>query len=91
MTRKLTLAEAIARYVNRFTMDHTPNWAFKKAHNGMFHAPQYASDAEWYERTLFPGEEGHPGFGRDCYSRTPSWPIGVWLERPHRPQRAIAA
>ncbi|TXM69663.1 hypothetical protein [Methylobacterium sp. WL120] len=83
MTRKLTFEQAKRLYGQRYTLDHVPNWAFKH-HNGRFYAPQYASDREWYENTLFPGEDGHHGFGKDCYSSRATYPLGVWLDKPYR-------
>lgn len=75
-----SLAEACARYVHRYTMEHVPAWAQKRAENGLFYAPQYRNDAEWYERTLFYGEPGHYGTKNECCSAGQSWPLGQWLD-----------
>lgn len=84
MSKRMSFSEARSRYVNRFTTEHTPAWARHQRDDGSFYAPQYASDLEWYERTTFPGEPGHLGFGTDCYSQNPSWPLGEALAAPYR-------
>lgn len=86
--RPLTFAQAKAMYSNRFTMEHVPPWSQDPhPHNGKprYYAPQYRTDAEWYENTNFPGEDNVPeGF---CLSRNQSWPLGEWLSEPYRRQR----
>jgi len=82
MTRPITLNEAMTRYTNRYTLEHTPEWARKTADNGRWYAPQYASDAEWFERTLFPGEQGIPNRCKHCKSYGQTWPLGEWLDAP---------
>ena len=64
----MTFAEATARYVHRFTMDHIPMWALEQRTDGSYYAPQFASDREWFEHTLFP--PNHPLGKRvtDCYT-----------------------
>ncbi len=80
--RKLSIEEAKARYINRFTLDHVPAWARQvNPGNGKFYAPQYESDAQWYERTFFAGES-ELATRRHCYSTCPSWPLGQWLDQP---------
>lgn len=76
----MTLERAKALYVHRFTMEHVPQWALKAAPNGKYYAPQYASDAEWYSKTLFP--PNNPFHKRNCHSQSPSWPLGTWLDSP---------
>lgn len=78
----MTIEKAKAQYVNRYTMEHKPEWANKRAPNGKFYAPQYASDQEWYERTLFPPNNPLGKRIQDCYSQNPSWPLGMWLDAP---------
>lgn len=84
MTRKLTLEQACAQYPHRFTLDHVPAWALRRCSNGKFYAPQFASDAEWFANTAFPGE-GDIG-PREKYCRTsfPTWPRGQWLDAPFK-------
>lgn len=87
--RVITFTQACAQYPNRYTCDHVPTWASKPhLHNGgeshgkeTFYAPQYASDVEWYERTMFSGES-ELATSRYCYSQCPSWPMGKWLSAP---------
>jgi len=83
--RPFSLEQAKARYTTRFTMDHVPAWAKIRARNGMFYAPQFASDEEWYEHTLFNGEPGYLGQGHDCYTTDPVWPLGKWLPSVYDP------
>lgn len=78
-----TLAQACAIYINRFTADHVPAWAKKVAPNGLFYAPQFASDKEWYENTKFYGEPGHIGVRHECYTSGQTWPMGQWLNTPY--------
>lgn len=80
----MDITEAKSRYVNRFTMDHVPQWATKPAPNGKYYAPQYASDVEWFANTLFP--PNHPLGKRitDCYSTGQTWPLGQWLDKPYK-------
>jgi hypothetical protein len=61
--RRPTFAQAKARYVHPFTVQHVPYWATgetgkRRLQDGRiaYHAPQYASDHEWYDRTIFFGE-----------------------------------
>lgn len=82
--RKLTFEEAKRQFNRRFTMEHVPDWAFKAAPNRQFYAPQYRTDQEWYDNTVFPGEPDHDGSRHYCYSRNMTWPLGQWLPRPYR-------
>lgn len=80
--RKVSFAQACAAFVHRFTVDHVPAWARKPCDgNGLFYAPQFASDAEWYENTKFYGEPGHIGGRDECYTTGQTWPHGKWLAR----------
>lgn len=87
LTRKLTLTQAKARYVHRYTMEHVPAWAAKPIYHddrkqSLYYAPQYRTDKEWYENTTFFGESdmADPDY---CYSNNQSWPLGQWLEKPY--------
>lgn len=82
MSRPLTLAQAQARYVHRFTADHVPAWARVQRDDGSYYAPQYASDAEWYNATRFPGEGGIPSRACHCESSGQTWPLGQSLPAP---------
>ena len=88
--RALTLEQAKAQFPHRYTVDHVPAHATRPVHlvkgeAPKYYAPQYASDAQWYESTQFPGEEGMPKRGRWCKSNNPTWPMGVWLDAPLKP------
>jgi hypothetical protein len=84
MTRmtRMTIQQAQAQYVHRFTMEHVPAWAGKASDNGKFYAPQYRSDQEWFENTLFPPDNPLGRGEKSCYSRNQTWPLGLWLEQP---------
>lgn len=89
MVRKRpTFDHAKACYVHRFTMEHVPSWAKREGFtvNGVHahYAPQYRSDREWYDNTLFPGEPGHTGPITHCYSINATWPLGHSLPKPYR-------
>ena len=81
--RKLTLNQAKARYPHRYTMEHCPRWAIEARFPGKWYAPQYATDREWYENTVFPGERGLHGNCTHCQSSNPTWPLGQWLDVPY--------
>lgn len=77
-TRRISLAAAKAQYPHRYTAEHVPAWAKEPLSLGRFYAPQYASDAEWYENTAFPGEANC--YAADhCVSNWQTWPHGKWL------------
>ena len=78
-TRPLSFAEACARYPHRYTVDHIPAHVRNRQPNGLFLAPQYASDREWYDRTLFNGESPLADASY-CHSVNQSWPFGQWLD-----------
>lgn len=83
--RKVSFDEAKVRFVNRYTMEHIPAWSRYQAPNGLYYAPQFATDREWYENTTFPGEPDHPiGPGSRTYCNTTgqTWPLGKWLDEP---------
>ncbi len=85
--RKISLKTAQSRYPHRYTMDHVPNWAKRPCDgNGKYYAPQYVSDQEWYDNTIFPGEKGHP-LGKDhddcCHTTNQTWPLGQWLDKQY--------
>jgi hypothetical protein len=80
--RVISFVQAKARYVHRFTMDHRPQWAIERARNGKFYAPQFRSDREWYDNTLFPGEAHVHPRERHCFTTGQTWPLGVWLDQP---------
>jgi septal ring-binding cell division protein DamX len=83
MSRKISLAAAKAAYPHRFTLEHVPAWARQQRVGGSYYAPQYRNDAEWYERTYFPGEAGIRANARHAQSNCPTWPLGQSLQAPY--------
>lgn len=81
-TPKLSFEKACAQYVHRFTMEHVPQWATKQREDGTYYAPQFRSDREWYENTLFPPNE--MCYGTDCYTTGQTWPLGQSLPEPYQ-------
>lgn len=84
MNRPITLQQARAQYQHRFTMEHVPAWSRKPMPDGRHYAPQYRSDAEWYDSTRFPGEGGISTRSKYCESNAPTWPLGKTLDAPYR-------
>lgn len=82
--RPITFTQAKAQYVHRYTLEHVPQWARTPCDNGKYYAPQYASDAQWYAVTLFPGEGELSKWERHCMSFGQTWPLGQWLDAPFR-------
>lgn len=81
--RKLSLDIAKAQYVNRYTLEHVPQWARARCEgNGRAYAPQFRTDSEWYDNTTFPGEGDLSGRSEHCETRNQTWPLGQWLARP---------
>ena len=76
MSEKLSFEQATARFGYRYTMEHVPNWAKKPCKNGKFYAPQYRTDQEWYDNTVFPPQAKY------CTQSNESWPLGRWLDTP---------
>lgn len=81
--RVISFEEAKGKYPHRFTMDHVPYWA-TACFDGKYYAPQYQSDLEWYEKTIFPGERHLEKYSRYCESLNQSWPLGKWLDQPYK-------
>ncbi|WP_128560895.1 hypothetical protein [Methylobacterium crusticola] len=78
--------QACGIYVYRFTAQNVPSWAAGGCY-GKFYAPQFLTDREWYDSTLFPGEDEHLATGpRTNRYRTTgqTWPFGQWLDEPFR-------
>jgi hypothetical protein len=89
MSRKITLAQAKARYVHRFTVEHIPAWALQARVDGTFYAPQFASDQEWYDNTLFPGEGHVKPREKHCFTTGQTWPLGQALAVPFSTIRSM--
>lgn len=84
MKRAITFEAAKAAYPHRYTAETIPAHAKARQPNGLFLAPQYLTDLEWYEKTLFAGESELADKGH-CYSSGQSWPFGQWLDTPPTP------
>jgi hypothetical protein len=80
--QKLSFEEAKRMYVHRFTVEYIPAWADKPAPNGKYYAPQFLTDQEWYDHTIFPPQSPFPD---SCYTTGQTWPLGQWLDAPLRP------
>ncbi len=88
MKRKLSFERAKAQYVHRYTMEHVPAWAKERPcdHGGTetrYYAPQFRTDREWYDNTLFHGES-ELADKHHCYTSGQTWPLGQWLDKPFR-------
>lgn len=69
-------------YPHRFTMEHIPDWARQKCNDTFFYAPQFRSDKEWFEHTVFPP---NPLCDKEhCYTSGQTWPLGKQLSSPYR-------
>lgn len=96
--KRLPFSKACTQYVDRYTMEHVPAWAGtpldrsqlvveKPTDEGDYYAPQFRTDREWYEHTLFPGEPDYPFKDKretNCYTTGATWPLGKWLTAPYR-------
>lgn len=83
MPRSMTFEEAKQNFRERFTMEHTPEWALEPMGNGRYYSPQFRTDREWYDNTKFPGEEGTQGSKTYCSSHNLTWPLGPSLDKPY--------
>ncbi len=84
MPRKVSFKDAKRRYVHRFTMEFVPTWAREVRTDGTYYAPQFASDAEWYDATTFPGEGELRVNCKHCETSGQTWPLGKALAKPYR-------
>jgi len=82
----MTFEQAKAAYVHRFTMEHVPQWASKSMSDGKYPAPQFRTDREWFESTMFPPNNPYAMSSRDtsCHSTNQTWPLGVRLAAPYQ-------
>ncbi len=80
--RVVSFEAAKAWYVHRFTCEHVPTWARALRDDGSYHAPQFATDREWYDAALFPGEAWLSVKETHCHNGKPTWPYGTALARP---------
>jgi hypothetical protein len=86
--RPVSFKEALVIGDGRFTLEHIPEWYRRSPRRHgvveMYHAPQFRSDREWYDNTVFFGEAGHYGGPKNYHSLNYSWPLGMWVEKPYR-------
>lgn len=71
--------QVLACYVHRFTLEHVPQWSRQPMANGQAYQPQFASDVDWLENTLFNVNRDGTLADASCYS-TPTWPRGNSLQ-----------
>lgn len=88
VSRLISFEQAKAQYIHRYTLEHVPAWSRTPVtlpgQPLRFYAPQFRSDREWYDNTLFPGE-GHVGKREQhCFTTGQTWPLGQWLSEPFR-------
>ena len=81
---KTSFKQAKRLYTDRFTMEHAPDWAAAPIGENYYYAPQYRTDREWFDNSVFPGEYGFPSGTTHYQSFNPSWPLGKRLEEPYR-------
>lgn len=82
--RKLTLKQAQKQFPHRFTMEHVPRMAKDMLPNNKYPAPQYRTDQEWYDNTVFHGEPGHFGPKNTCVCTAATFPMGAFLDEPYK-------
>lgn len=80
--KRPSLEQARAQFVHRFTLEHVPAWARQQREDGTFYAPQFATDREWYDNTLFHGES-ELADRHHCHTGAPTWPMGQSLTSPY--------
>jgi hypothetical protein len=88
MARPVSFAEAKRDYPARYTLEHVPSWARKRPCDAggtetRYYAPQFNTDLEWYENTLFPGEGHVSKRSKHCFTSGQTWPLGQWLDTPY--------
>lgn len=82
--KPMSFEDAKRLYVHRYTMEHVPAWARKQAPNGKYYAPQFSTDLEWLNSTLFPPYNPMGPRIKDCYTTGQTWPLGQWLDEPYQ-------
>lgn len=82
MPRPVSFDQAVLKSPHRFTLEHIPAWADLQREDGMYYAPQYSSDREWYERTLFGTERLTDPRTRYMTDFSATWPLGQSLSSP---------
>lgn len=75
-------AEALCRFVHRFTGDNRPGWAREKRPDGSAYPVQFADDKDWLANTRFhvtPAGKLSPK--HDFCESSPTWPFNPELRR----------
>lgn len=77
-----TRAEALARFVHRFTGDHRPSWACRNQPNGKPYRVQFKDDADWLANTFFAVNRDGSLSARQHFCRSmPTWPNNPELRK----------
>jgi hypothetical protein len=81
-------AEALRRFVYRFTGDHKPAWASKPWKDGRTYPLQFKDDADWLANTYFcTNLDGSLSAAFSCCKSNPdsnpTWPNDPGLRRPN--------
>jgi hypothetical protein len=86
--RPYTFEEACKIGIGRFTLEYIPAWyatsARRRGEVEKYFAPQFKSDREWYDNTVFRGEPGHYGGDRNYHSINFTFPLGTYLDKPYQ-------
>lgn len=76
-------AEALRRYVHRFTGEHKPQWAREPRPDGSAYPVQFSDDADWLRNTRFPVTAKGDLAARPSYCQSsPTWPNNPELRKP---------
>lgn len=82
MKRPISFDQAKNLYVHRFTLEHLPEWAKRPHYDETtnefigYYMPQYRTCKEWYDNTIFPGEDWLDRREKFCVSGNQTWPLG---------------
>lgn len=69
--------ECLARFIYRYTDNHTPDWARNVLLNGKPYLSQFASDSDWLENTFFwITKSGELSLKHRYCESYPTWPHG---------------
>lgn len=79
--RPISFENACEKYINRYTFDNVPEWSKQVNKEGLYEAPHFSNDREWYQNTFFPGEQNVAIDSNSCISE-PVFPLGEYLIFP---------
>lgn len=79
--RPISFDDACQKYINRYTFDNIPKWSQSVNKEGLYEAPHFSNDIEWYQNTFFPGEQNVSLDSASCISE-PTFPLGEYLIVP---------